>query len=205
MKRTYLACVLAAAITFAGTAGATAHDANDSDHDANNDESPSSISETVNKALAEVQHELETGNLPLDHRDHDNSKAYITPQGDLIIDGNTIATTADQHQLLLDYRQQTLQIALAGIEIGKQGASLASKAVGQALWAVFTGTTEAMEKRMEAEGEKIEQLAMTRICPQLPRLLAIQQSLADSLPEFKPYAKMDADDINECSIKHIER
>lgn len=198
MKRTYLACVLAATITFAGIAGATAHDAN-------SDDSPSSIGEAVNKALAEAQHELESGNLPLDHRDHDNSKAYITPQGDLVIDGNTIATTADQHQLLLDYRQQTIQIALAGIEIGKQGASLASKAMGQALWAVFTGTTDALEKRMEAEGEKIEKLAMTQICPRLPRLLAIQQSLADSLPEFKPYAKMDADDINECSIKHIER
>lgn len=200
MKRFCFALVLAPAIAFTSTAAA--HDPKT--NDPSTDESPSFISETIDQALAEAQHELESGNLPLESHDHDDSKAYITPQGELIIDEKTIATTDAQRALLLEYRQQIIRIAKAGIEIGKQGASLAKHAMGQALWAVFTGTTDAFEKRMEAEGRKIEHTAMTQLCPQLPRLLAAQQALAESLPEFRPYARMDDDDIKDCKVRHVK-
>ena len=56
---------------------------------------------------------------------------------------------------------------------------------------------KAFEQRMEAQGEKIEAEAM-KLCVQLPPLLASQQALAASLPEFKPYARMTQDDIDDC-------
>ena len=54
-----------------------------------------------------------------------------------------------------------------------------------------------MERRVEAEAEKIKQEARV-ICTQLPAMLETQQALAASLPAFKPYATMTQADIDEC-------
>jgi len=53
-------------------------------------------------------------------------------------------------------------------------------------------------KRMEAKGKAIEAEAM-KLCTRLPSLLASQQALAVSVPEFKPYARMTQEDIDDCN------
>src|SRR5690606_11483807 len=58
--------------------------------------------------------------------------------------------------------------------------------------------TEQMEKRVEAEAEKLEATAM-QLCERLPGLLASQQALAAAVPEFAPYARMETSDIEDCS------
>ena len=40
--------------------------------------------------------------------------------------------------------------------------------------------------------------AVLRICRQLPQLRASQQALAASVPEFRPYATLDDDDVVDC-------
>ena len=154
------------------------------------------VSEAMTEVSVEVEQALATENITISD-DNDGSKAEITPQGDLIIDGRKVAVTPAQRAMLLEYRGHVAGIAQAGAAIGMQGASLASKAVGQALKGVFTGNTEEMEKSIEAEASKIEAQAM-KLCARLPAMHASQQQLAAALPEFKPYATMTKQDIEDC-------
>ena len=123
--------------------------------------------------------------------------AEITPQGDLLVEGKPVAINASQRAQLIEYRGHIIAIAEAGMDIGAKGADLATKAVGEAIGAIFSGDKDGVEKRMEAEGQKIKASAM-KLCEQLPPMLASQQSLAASLPAFRPYATMTQDDIDEC-------
>lgn len=124
-------------------------------------------------------------------------KAAITPQGDLVIDGKPVAMTDAQRKLALDYRAGITAIAEAGIDIGLQGADLAGKAVTEALAGVFTGKSDEIEKRIEHHAEGIKASAV-KLCEKMPALLEAQNRLADALPEFKPYATMDQQDIDDC-------
>lgn len=124
-------------------------------------------------------------------------KAEITPAGDLLIDGTAVTVDATQRQRLLAHRAQILAIADAGIEVGIQGVQLGAQAARGAIASALSGETEAFEARMEAEGAKIEAEAQ-KICERLPALLTSQQALAEALPEFQPYATMDASDIDDC-------
>jgi hypothetical protein len=126
-------------------------------------------------------------------------KAEITPKGDLLIEGKAVAITAAQRADLLAYRGQIIGIAEAGMAIGAQGANIAGHAVSGAIGAIFGGKggEKEFEKKIEAEAAKIEAEAM-KLCTRLPALMAGQQALAAALPEFKPYARMTQDDIDEC-------
>ena len=170
------------------------------------------IGRQVEQALAEARKELHAGNLSINgdidisingkrfgKSDGHLPKAEISPQGELLIEGKTVETSAAQRQQLLIYRNQVLGIADAGMAIGSQGADLAGKALGGVFGAIFGGEQgqKDFEARMEAEGKKIEAEAL-KLCAQLPPLLASQQALAASLPAFKPYATMTQEDIDDC-------
>lgn len=159
-----------------------------------------SMSEAMDKAVVEARHELATQDFDLDAKGLGLPRAHITPKGELVVDGKTIATTPEQQKMLLEYRAQIMAIAEAGIETGTQGAELAGKAVTQAVGAVFNGkSSEDVKRDIEREAGKVAASAK-RICDRLPALLAAQQKLADSLPEFKPYARMDQKDVDECHV-----
>ena len=171
------------------------------------------IARQVDKALAEARKEMREGNLSINgdmdiningkqigKTDNGLPKAEISPQGDLLIEGKPVAIDATQRRQLLAYRGQILGIVETGMVIGSQGADLAGKALGGVAGAIFGGEQgqAAFEKRMEAEGKKIEAEAL-KLCKQLPALLASQQALAGTLPAFKPYATMTQADIDDCN------
>jgi hypothetical protein len=167
------------------------------------------IGRGVEKAMTEAREELRSKNISISDgmninvnghefkRDEKLPKAEITPQGDLLIEGKQVVVDAAQRRLLLDYRNNIIAVADAGMAIGVKGADLAGKAVGEAIGAIFSGDEKGLEARMEAEGKKIEADAM-KLCAQLPPMLATQQRLAASLPAFKPYATMTREDIEDC-------
>ncbi len=170
------------------------------------------IGRQVEKAINEARAELRTNNISISdgfninvnghkiHRsDSDLPKAEITPQGDLLIEGKAVAATPAQRQQLLAYRGQIIGVAEAGMAIGAKGADIAGEALSGVVGVIFGGkdSEKAFEQRMEGQGKKIEAEAM-KLCTQLPALFASQQALADSLPEFKPYARMTQDDIDDC-------
>lgn len=132
-------------------------------------------------------------NTPDDKTPH----AEITPQGDLLVEGKQVDITPEQRKLLLEYRGEIIDIASAGMEIGKQGVDIAGKAVGTAIASIFNGKSDEAEKQMKAEGEQIKAAAM-KLCDRMQPMLETQQQLAASLPAFKPYANLQQSDIDDC-------
>lgn len=175
------------------------------------------IGKAVEKEIAKARKELHAGNITIGGDGVDvsiNGKHYagdakdgrprgeITPQGELLVDGKAVATNPAQRAMLLEYRGQVIGIAEAGMVIGSKAADLAGSAIKESVGALFSGDTDAIEKKVEAEAMKLKAEAKV-LCTQLPPMLATQQKLAASLPEFKPYATMTKDDVEDCA-KDIE-
>ena len=172
------------------------------------------LSRQLDKAFAEARAKLERENIDISNGVSFNvngtriggrddaiklPKAEITPQGDLLIEGTAVAITPAQRSQLLDYRGQIIGIAAAGMAIGSKGADIAGEALSGVAGAIFGGkqAEQDFEQRMEAKGRQIEAEAM-KLCDLLPGLLASQQALAASLPEFQPYARMTEQDVDDC-------
>lgn len=153
------------------------------------------VESNMQSAMDKAREELANGNISLGATG--GPDAEITPQGDLLIDGKPVAINDAQRRLLLDYRAQLAAVASAGMDVGVQGAQLAAKAVGEAVRGIFSGKPDEIEQRVEAQAEPIRRAAL-QLCDRLPQLLATQQKLAAAVPEFAPYAKMDANDVEDC-------
>lgn len=155
-------------------------------------------------ALEAVREDLAKKNLRLDERGigiagRDGDAAFsaeITPEGALILHGKAVEITPAQQELLLQYRQSLLAVAEAGISTGLQGVDLGDLAL-QSLPALIRGDEKAVEAQLRAEAEKIKAKAGT-ICQQLSPLLAVQERLVETLPEFRPYARLDQAEIERC-------
>lgn len=169
--------------------------------------SPSMISAQIHKGIEQAKRELATKDIDINgihighgRHDEDDSRpdAAITPQGDLVIAGKRVTATPEQHTLLLDYRQQVIGVAEAGMDIGEHGANLGTRAAKEAIWGALTGKSDKeIEARIEPQAEQIKIAAMA-LCQRLPGLLASQQKLAAVMPEFRPYATMTQKDIDDC-------
>jgi hypothetical protein len=177
----------------------------------------SALGRIVDKEIREAREKLATENISVNggvrvnagnhgglsiHSDDGEKdtrpKAEITPQGDLLIEGKAVAINAQQRALLLEYRTHVIGIAESGMDIGVQGADLAAKAMGEAFKGIFSGKSEQeIEKTVEAEATGIK-AAAAKLCDRLPAMMASQQKLAAALPEFKPYATMRKEDIDDC-------
>lgn len=167
------------------------------------------LGRTVEKAIAAAREELHNDNLRIDGGVHIRSdehgtrfsgnlpKAEITRQGDLLIDGKAVAIDAGQRKMLLDYRGHIIGLAEAGMAMGVKGADMAGKAIAETVGGLFAGNGRRIEQRIEVEAKKMEDEAM-QLCAQLPAMLVLQQRLAAALPEFKPYATMTQDDVDDC-------
>ncbi|HBK46496.1 MAG TPA: DUF2884 domain-containing protein [Xanthomonadaceae bacterium] len=123
--------------------------------------------------------------------------ATITEQGELLIGGKPVQLTDAQRRLTLEYRTQLQAITRQGIEVGKQGAALGVQAAGEALKGVFSGNTDKIGEKVEAEAEKIKQQAL-KICDHLDSLKQAQDALAGQVPAFRPYAALDAHSVSDC-------
>jgi hypothetical protein len=151
------------------------------------------------RTAEQIREEMATGNISLGRGDDGENlpEAEITPAGDLIIGGRKVALDADQRALTLAYREDLAEVAVAGAEVGMQGAALAGKVLKEVARNLFTGNTDEMEKRIEAQAQGVKDSAMA-LCGRLPPLLESQQRLATAVPEFAPYATLSAEDINDC-------
>lgn len=168
------------------------------------------LGRTVAKALDEARRELREGNLSLNgnydvringkrvQREASNlPAAEITPAGDIIVAGKTVTMSDDTRALARTYREGIIAVAETGMDLGVQGADLGMRAAGEAIGSLLRGNTDEFEQRIEAEARQLEASAI-KLCDHLPGLLAAQQSLAAAVPEFAPYARMEATDIGDC-------
>ena len=165
----------------------------------------------VRADLAEERAKLENENLSLGdslhfgkHDKHEverrrTPKAEITPQGDLLVDGKAVAIDAAQRKQLLDYRAQVITLARTGIDAGERAAMLAIDATDVGMFRLIVGAmTGSLERRVKATVVREIQPAVLQICRGLPQLRESQQALAASVPEFRPYATLEQDDIDDC-------
>lgn len=158
----------------------------------------SAIDNSISSALDKAQTELRTQPITVSHGDSGLPTAKITPDGNFIIAGKTVAITPEQRNALLEYRKQLVAVAAQGIAIGKQGAQLGINAAGTAIAAALSGKSdEEIQKQVESQTSGIRQAA-AKICDRLPALMSEQQKLAAVLPAFKRYATMTQQDVTDC-------
>ena len=159
--------------------------------------------------LAKAKRELDTENLSLgdgvrfgtqSRAEAGLPRAEITPRGDFLIEGKPQAIDAGQRRQLLAYRGQVIGIAKTGIDIGQRSAEAALDAVGDSslFGLVFSAMTGSLERRVERVVKQEIEPGVRGICRQLPALMDSQQRLASSLPQFRPYATLEADDVDDC-------
>ena len=169
----------------------------------------------VRAELATARAELETENLDVGNSlrlgkagngaGEELPKAEITPRGDFLIEGKAVAIDAGQREQLLAYRGHVIDIAKAGIDIGERSALLALDTVDRGLFSLIVGAlTGSLEQKLEKTIKATVEPGVLQICRSLPSLLDSQQRLAASLPQFRPYATLDADDMEDCEnqVRH---
>ncbi len=166
----------------------------------------------VRADLAKARVELETENLEVGNgfhfgkdgkrkSSHDEKlpKAEITPRGDFLIEGKAVAVNATQRQQLLGYRGLVIDIAKDGIDAGEHAAMAAIEATDTSLFGlIWGGMTGSLERRVERTVKEHVEPMVRRICRRLPDVLASQQQLSASLPQFRPYATLERDDVDDC-------
>ncbi len=165
----------------------------------------------VRAELAKAKQDLDTGDLQLrdslqfgkqsksKQHDADRVAAAITPQGDLLIDGKPQVIDASQRRQLLAYRGLVVEIAKAGIDIGQTSAEAALDAVDRS-WVslMFSAMSGSLERRIERTVREQVEPGVRGICRMLPRVMDSQQRLAASLPQFRPYATLEREDVADC-------
>lgn len=179
-------------------------------NDANAKPSSSMISSGIQMAMEKAKRELASKNIDVNTIHiggiHTGTaaarpKAEITPGGELLIAGKPVSALPAQRTLLLDYRKQLVGIADAGMDIGAQGADLGIEAAKQALFGKLAGRNEnAVEATIRPQADRIRAAALA-LCARLPSLLSSQQKLAAAVPEFRPYATMRQEDVDDCGKK----
>ncbi len=166
----------------------------------------------VRTELAAARRELDTGPLQLgdslrfgtsaaraSHADRTLPQAEITPQGDFLIEGRPVAIARHQRQELLLYRGEVIAIAKAGIDIGERSAQAALDAVDRGLFSLMFGAmTGSLERRIEKTVRETVEPGVRQICLSLPALRDRQQRLSVTLPAFRPYATLEAEDVQDC-------
>jgi hypothetical protein len=166
----------------------------------------------VKADLSKARAELDTENLEVGNsfhfgkdgkrkpsRDSALPKAEITPSGDFLVGGRAVAIDAEQRRQLLSYRGLVIDIAKDGIEAGETAAMATIEAADVSMFSlVVGGLTGSLERRIERTVKQHIEPMVRQICQRLPEVLASQQQLSASLPEFRPYATLEHDDVDDC-------
>jgi hypothetical protein len=126
--------------------------------------------------------------------------AVITPAGDLSIDQKPIAVTPAQRDLLRKYFGEVQAIRSAGIETGKAGAAMAGHAIDDVAAGLAHGDPDSIGPKIDARAKQIEAKALA-ICTSVASLQTTQDAIASALPQFKPYATVDAGKGSDCHSK----
>ena len=166
----------------------------------------------IRSDLARARAELETENLDVANSLQVNGdgrrkaktepklpKAEITPQGDFLIEGEAVAIDSNQRRQLLDYRRMVIEVAKAGIDIGEVSALAAVDSVDRGVFSLMVGAmTGSLERRVERTVRNTVGPGVLLICDRMPELRDAQQQLASDLPAFRPYARLEAQDADDC-------
>lgn len=126
-------------------------------------------------------------------------RGEITPKGDLLIEGKAVVIDAQQRRQLLAYRTQIIDLAKFGIDAGERAAMAAIDTTDVSLFRlVIGGLSGSLERRVEATVQQHIAPMVLQICRRLPQVRDSQQVLAASVSQFRPYANLERDDVEDC-------
>ncbi len=161
-------------------------------HDSSNSNLTSSGHSSIGNGSIQVE-----GNEVTLHPDN-TPRASIDNSGRFSVDGKPIATNDAQRLLLKHYYDASAAIRQHGIETGKAGAAMAGHAFKEAVSSAFKGDGEGAEKRINAQADKVKQVAQ-KICTDLGDIRTAQNQLGSTLPAFRPYANLiQSEDVDDC-------
>ncbi len=124
--------------------------------------------------------------------------ATVSADGNLVIDGKTVAVTPPQRDLLKAYFTGAIALRNDAIATGAAGVATAGQAIGSVVSGLANGKPDEIGPAVEARAAKVEAQAM-KICVDLTALRTTQDSLASQLPAFRPYATIDAGQVAKCN------
>ncbi len=156
--------------------------------------------EKAREDIATARDRLARENLSLNRDEKQNlPKAEITPAGELLIEGKSVATTPEQKALVLAYRGELLGVVGDGMAIGMEGARVGIDAAASALKGMLSGQNgDEIGKQVGEQAKAKIQPMVAQLCTRMPGLLSAQQALSAALPEFAPYATMEQSDVDDC-------
>lgn len=154
------------------------------------------ITRSVNRQLDAQAERLAIDNITISA--DRQPKAEITPQGEFLLAGREVALTPLQHAEMLAYRGQLVEIGEQAIAVGKRGVAVGMHAsFPMIMGALFGESDDQIEQHMNARLAGVYADA-AKICDRLPAVMESERRLAASIPEFRPYAKLDPARIEQC-------
>ncbi|MHC1479896.1 YggN family protein [Frateuria aurantia] len=173
--------------------GATPHDGS----------SPAVTGSTTSLAHGRIVHTDDSGFSLDDHglrlRAAGRPDAYISADGDFSIGNRPVPLSASQQQLFRSLYQAAMHMVDAGVATGKAGAMAGADITAAVLKEVFNGNADdatvraTVQQHLQGVSESVG-----RICDQLNVMQQQQDTMAQQVPAFQPYARIGTDDMSDC-------
>lgn len=113
--------------------------------------------------------------------------AHIGKDGSLSIDDRAVDVTPAQRAMLQRYYGEARSMMQSGVAVGKQGAAMAERGIGDAVASLLHGDSSKADKQLDAQSNQIDG-AVGKLCTDLKAMDDTQQTLATEIPAFAPYA-----------------
>jgi hypothetical protein len=126
--------------------------------------------------------------------------ALVTANGDLSIAGKPVAVEPQQRDLLKRYYAAILALHEQTVAIGAAGAATGTQAVSSVLAALTSGNPDKIDQEVNAKAAQVE-TEVARLCADLGEIRRLQTSLAEQVPDLKPYATITADLLTNCRVE----
>ena len=121
--------------------------------------------------------------------------ARVTPAGELAIGGKTAAVTPAQRSALAQYDRQFTAIRQAGRAIGEAGQRMSASIDQETAHAGSSAAVGAVHRDVAGFST-----SLAGLCDQVAALVALQDSIAATLPAFRPYAVLTQDKVRACRV-----
>ena len=129
---------------------------------------------------------------------HGGPDAIVSADGDMSIDGKTVAVTPPQRDLLKQYFAGAIALRNDALATGAAGVATAGQAIGGVVSGLVNGKPDEIGPAVEARAAKVEARA-AKVCADLSVLRSKQEAIAGQLAAFRPYATIDAGQIGDCN------
>ena len=128
---------------------------------------------------------------------HNAADAIVTADGNMSIAGNKVSLTSNQRELLQRYVAAVFALQSDAIATGNAGVHTAATALGSVASGLANGNADKIGDEVDAQAEKVD-AAATKVCNDLAALQLNPDLLAAQLTAFKPYALIDAKQVQDC-------